>query len=126
MLPYFDKEEKDFGRWFGDTTSVRITAISAYYSAICCILLLALSIGFNWPDVWLGEDRQLLVLFINPGTILILLFTAWSIFVLNRYHSTRLTALSLFSCFFVATVVLTYFAWGHRGPNWDFYWWLSI
>jgi len=33
-----------------------------------------------------------------------------------------LGVMALFTCFWVAVVVFTYFAWGHRGPNWEFYW----
>jgi len=126
MLPYLDREDKNFGRWFGDGTDVRITVSSVCYSTICCILLLALSIGFNWPGVWFGDKGKFLIHFINPGTILLLMFAVWSVLVLQRYDSIRMGAIAFFTCFFVATVVLTYFAWGHRGPNWNFYWWPSI
>jgi len=123
MIPYFDRENKGFGRWFGDRTGVRITVSSAAYAMICCISVLALTIGFGWPGAWFGGSGQFVIHFINPGTILMLMFMAWSLFVLHRYNSTRMGAIALFTCFFIAVVVLTYFAWGHRGPNWDFYQW---
>jgi len=123
MIPYIDRENKDFGRWFGDQTGVRITVSSATYAIICCVSMLVLAIGFDWSGAWPGGIGQFVIHFINPGTILMLMFMAWSLFVLRIYHSIRKGAIALFTCFVIAVVVLTYFAWGHRGPNWDFYWW---
>ena len=123
MIPYFDKENEGFGKWFGNRKGVWITVSSAVYAMICCISILTLTIGFDWPGLWLGGIRQSVIHFINPGTLLVLMFVVWSFFVLHRYQSTRMGAIAFFTCFFIAVVVLTYFAWGHRGPNWDFYWW---
>jgi len=125
LIPYFDKEKNGFGIWFGDTTGVRITVGSAIYAMICCISTLVLAIAFDWPGSWRGGIGQFVIHFINPGTILMLMFMAWSLFVFHRYNSTRMGATALFTCFIIAVVVFTYFAWGHRGPNWDFYWWPS-
>jgi len=90
---------------------------------VCCISILVLAIGFDWPGSWLGGIGQSVIHFINPGTLLVLMFIAWSFFVLHRYQSTRMGGIALFTCFFIGVVVLTYVAWGHRGPNWDFFWW---
>jgi hypothetical protein len=65
------------------------------------------------------------IIVLNPGSLLVLLFAAWSLFVLNRRNSVRLAAVSLFTCFLVGFTILTYFAVVHRGPNWHFYWWPS-
>lgn len=122
MIPYFDRNTEDFGRWFGDRTAVRVTVGSAAYAMVCCISMLALVIGLGWPGSWNGRAGQIAIHFINPGTILILMFVAWSILMSRRYSSARMGAMALFTCFFMAVVVITYFAWGHRGPNWEFYW----
>jgi len=123
MIPYFDKENEGVGRWFGNRKGVWITVGSAVYAMICCISILALKIGFDWPGLWFDGIGQSIIHFINPGTILMLMIVAWSFFILHRYQSTRMAVLSCFTCFLVAVTVLTYVAWGHRGPNWDFYWW---
>ena len=123
MIPYFDKEEEGFGRWFGNRKGAWITVSSVTYAMVCCISILVLAIGFDWPGSWLRDIGQFVIYFINPGTILMLMIVAWSFFVLRRYQSTRMGAIAFFTCFFIAVVVLTYFAWGHRGPNWGFYWW---
>ena len=122
MIPYIDRENRDFGRWIGNATVGRITISSACYAMFCCIFLLALSIGFNWPGIWLEKSGLFMRQVINPGTMLVLMFTVWSLLTLRRYDSTRLGAVAFFTCFFVATIALTYFALNHRGPNWDFYW----
>jgi quinol-cytochrome oxidoreductase complex cytochrome b subunit len=123
IIPYFDCENEGFGRWFGSPKGARITVFSAIYTIICCVSMLVLVVSFDWPGAWPGGIGQFVVHFINPGSMLMLMFLGWSIFVFKRYNSNRLGAMALFTCFFIAVAVLTYFAWGHRGPNWDFYWW---
>jgi len=120
-IPYIDKEQMGYGRWFGDSSGLRITVITATYSAICSTGLLVLAIACNYSGTWLAEGGQFFIHFINPGTLAILLFLTWSFWVYLRYQSTRLGVMALFTCFWIAVVVFTYFAWGHRGPNWEFY-----
>jgi len=122
LIPYIDREDAHFGKWFENRTGILVTITSVLFVIICCALMLALTIGFNWPGSFSGGAGQFVIHFINPGTILMLTFIAWSLFILRRYNSTRMGAIAFFTCFFVAVVVFTYFAWGHRGPNWDFYW----
>ncbi len=123
MVPYIDRDDRDFGRWFEDNTGARVTVGSAVYAIICCIAILILAVGFDWFGAWPEGVENFAIHFINPGTILVLMFTAWSFFVFRIYRSIRKGTIALFTCFIIAVVVLTYFAWGHRGPNWDFYWW---
>ncbi len=122
MIPYIDRDDKGFGKWFGGSPGIRIAVSSTIFTTIGCILVLSLSIGWRWPAVWFWENANFLIHFINPGTLLLLMFTAWSLFVFYRQNSIRWGAMAFFTCFFVGAIVLTYFAWGHRGPNWDFYW----
>jgi len=126
LIPFVDREDRDFGRWFGDRTSVRVIVGAAIFAMICCVSMLALAIGFGWPGSWTGGAGQFVIHFINPGTILMLMFMVWSLVVKHRYHSSRMGAIAIFTCFFIAVVVLTYFAWVHRGPNWGFYWWPTL
>jgi len=123
VIPYIDRENRDFGRWFEDKTGARVAVGTAVYAIICCISILVLAIGFDWSGAWPEGAEKFAIHFINPGTILLLMFMAWSLFVFHIYNSIRKGAIALFTCFVIAVVVLTYFAWGHRGPNWDFYWW---
>lgn len=123
IIPYIDHENEGFGTWFGGPKGVRITTISAIYAIVCCTSMLVLVIGFDWPGAWPRGLGQFVIHFINPGTMLMLMFLSWSILVFKRFQSVRLGAVALFTCFCVAAIVFTYFAWGHRGPNWDIYGW---
>jgi hypothetical protein len=69
-----------------------------------------------------AEIPQIVITLINPGTVILSIFTLWSLFVMKTTNSTRQGALALFTCFLMAFVILTYFATVHRGPNWNFYW----
>jgi hypothetical protein len=64
----------------------------------------------------------LIIILLNPGTLIVAIFAGWSIQVIRKHNSTRAGAIALFTCFLVAFVILTYVATVHRGPNWDFYW----
>ena len=50
---------------------------------------------------------------------------AWSLWVLRRTGSIRMSAVALFTCFLAGFVVLTAMGSIFRGPNWHFYWWPS-
>ncbi|MCF8067122.1 MAG: cytochrome b N-terminal domain-containing protein [Desulfobacterales bacterium] len=126
LIPYIDRDKGAIGIWFENKTGIRVTKLSACYALICCVTMLAFTIVFGWLRAWFPDIPQFLIILINPGTILVLMFAAWSLFVLQRYDSIRMGAMALFTCFFIAVIILTYFASVHRGPNWDFYWWPSL
>ena len=126
MIPYIDRESDGFGRWFGDKDGIRTTIQSAGFALICCVLMLTFTNFFGWLRLWFQDTPQLIIIFINPGTVLVMMFVLRSFFVLRKYDSIRMGAIALFTCFFVAVVFLTYFAFIHRGPNWSFYWWPSL
>ncbi|OQY08090.1 MAG: hypothetical protein B6I22_01770 [Desulfobacteraceae bacterium 4572_123] len=126
LIPYIDRDKGAIGIWFEDKTGIRVTKISACYAFACCAAMLAFTIVFGWLRAWFPDIPQLLIILINPGTILVVMFAAWSLFVLQKYDSIRMGAMALFTCFFIAVIILTYFALVHRGPNWDFYWWPSL
>ena len=87
--------------------------------------MLAFTVNYGWLRNWFPNIHQLWIIVINPGSLLVVIFAAWSILILKRKNSVRLAAVSLFTCFLVGFILLTYFATVHRGPNWHFYWWPS-
>jgi quinol-cytochrome oxidoreductase complex cytochrome b subunit len=87
--------------------------------------MLAFTVNYGWLRNWFPDIHQLWIIFVNPGSILVILYAMWSLVVLKRQNSVRLAAVALFTCFLVGFTVLTYFAIMHRGPNWQFYWWPS-
>lgn len=122
LIPYLDREKKDVGIWFGRRRGWRVTWRSAVFCAISVTAMLIFNVVYGWLRDWFPDIPQIVITFVNPGTILVVLFAWWSLRTLRRENSTRLAAIALYTCFLVGFVLLTYFATVHRGPNWDFFW----
>jgi len=125
LIPYLDRSKKAIGIWFENEMGRRVAVLSVVFSTICCVAMLTLTVSFGWLRDWFRDIPQIVITFINPGTILVVLFAGWSLVVIRKGNSIRIGAISLFTCFFIAFIILTYFATVHRGPNWQFYWWPS-
>ena len=126
LIPYLDREREEPGRWFSGGDGLRVTLLSALFTVAVTVGLLAFTVRFGWLRQWVPDIPQLVIIFVNPGTVLVVLFAAWSLAAMKLTRSTRLGAIGLFTCFLVAFAILTYFATVHRGPNWDFFWWPSL
>jgi cytochrome b-561 len=122
FVPYLDRERDDVGVWFGNRCGRRVCWGTALFATVVVISLLAFTINFGWLRNWYPQIPQMIITFVNPGTVLLTVFIAWSLGTLKYTNSTRMGALATFTCFIVAFVILTYFATVHRGPNWQFYW----
>jgi hypothetical protein len=121
-VPYLDRERQDIGVWFSGPQGKRLCLHSAIFTAAVVVGMLIFTVNYGWLRTWSPEIPQFVITLINPGTVMLAIFTLWSLFVMKTTNSTRLGALALFTCFLVAFVILTYFATVHRGPNWNFYW----
>jgi len=122
LIPYLDRETDGTGSWFGGIGGGRLVAQAAVFGLGAVIALEAFVIRFGWIRQWWPQTPQLLITFINPGTLLTLAYAAYSVHSLKKYNSTRAGALALFTCFVCGFVVLTVIGTHFRGPNWDFYW----
>lgn len=122
LIPYLDREEQEIGRWFDNQAGKRVALLSFVYSIAVVIGMLVFTVSFGWLRNWFPHIQQIVIIFVNPGTVLVTLFVIWSFYCMAKYNSTRMAAIALFTCFLVAFVILTYFGTYHRGPNWDFYW----
>jgi hypothetical protein len=80
------------------------------------------AIRYGWLREWFPNIAQLWITFVNPGTVLTLIYAAYSMWLVKRHDSTRAGALGLFTCFLCGFVFLTVIGTHFRGPNWDFYW----
>jgi hypothetical protein len=125
LIPYLDREKQEIGVWPNDKNSKKVIVETIIFSTVAVILMLIVTVSFGWIRNWFPETPQLVITFLNPGTILVGYFVYLSLSYLIKYDSTRLAAISLFSSFLVAFIILTYFAIFHRGPNWEFYWFQS-
>jgi hypothetical protein len=125
LIPYLDREEQELGHWFDHSQGRRVTLYSMIFTSALVVGLLTVTVRYGWLRTMFPHIGQWVIVLINPGTIILISIVSWSLFCLKRYESTRMGAISLFTCFWVAFVILTYVASFHRGPNWDFYWFKS-
>jgi quinol-cytochrome oxidoreductase complex cytochrome b subunit len=122
LIPYLDRETAGTGVWFGGPGGARLVAGSALFALALTIGIEAFVIRFGWLRQWWPECPQLLITAVNPGTLLALLYTLYSIWLVRRMDSTRAGALGLFTCFLIGFIVLTVIGVHFRGPNWEFFW----
>ena len=122
LIPYLDRERGNDGVYLEGRAGRRVALRSLVFGSVAAILTVAVPVTFGWLRSWFPSIPQLIVIFVNPGTLLTVAYAWWSIHVLRREGSTRLAAIALFTCFLAGFVILTYVGSELRGPNWDFYW----
>ncbi|MBI4406034.1 MAG: cytochrome b N-terminal domain-containing protein [Deltaproteobacteria bacterium] len=122
LIPYLDREKQSLGHWFDNSQGRYVATASLVYATCVTVAMLVFTVKFGWLRNWFPHISQLVILLINPGTVLVALFAFWSLRYMIKFDSTRIAAIGLFTCFIVSFVILTYFATIHRGPNWGFYW----
>ncbi len=122
LIPYLDREEHGTGEWFGGPGGGALVLSSAVFGLAAAIGVEAFAIHFGWLRQWWPGVPQLLVTAVNPGTVLTVVYAAYSLWLVRRFNSTRAGALGLFTCFLAGFVVLTVIGVYFRGPNWEFYW----
>jgi quinol-cytochrome oxidoreductase complex cytochrome b subunit len=122
LIPFLDREERGTGQWFGGPGGWSLVKQAALIGFAVPIAVETFAIRFGWFREWFPKIPQLVITCVNPGTVLVVLYAAYSIWLVKRHASARAGALGLFTCalcgFLVLTVIGTYF----RGPNWGFYW----
>lgn len=126
LIPFLDRRRGESGVWFPDVGEKKIFGHSIIFSTISITAMLIFTVLFGWLRDWFPDIPQIIIIAVNPGTIITGAIVWWSLRILNRTGSTRLGAVAVFTCFLVGFIILTYFATIHRGPNWDFYWWPSL
>ena len=122
LIPYLDRERDGTGVWFGGPGGVRLFLGSVIFGLAAVIGVEAFAIQFGWLREWWLDVPQLLVTAFNPGTVLVLIYFLYSVWIVRRYDSTRAGAVAVFTCFLCGFIVLTIIGTYLRGPNWEFYW----
>jgi len=122
LIPYLDRETDGTGEWFGGPGGLGLVLRSAVFGLAAVLAVEAFAIHFGWLREWFPNVPQIVITAINPGTVLTVIYAAYSVWCVRRYNSTRAGALGLFTCFLAGFVVLTIVGTHFRGPNWDFYW----
>ncbi len=122
LIPYLDREKEEAGAYLSGPRGRSTALQSLFFATITAVLAVAIPVRFGWLRTWFPAIPQLLIILINPGTLLTAAYALYSLFVLKRSGSTRMAAIALFTCFVVGFVILTYVGSELRGPNWQFYW----
>ena len=124
LVPYLDREKEDTGIWFSGAQGRRVALWSVGFAVVAVVGMLWFTVSFGWLRDWelTAHVPQIVITVFNPGTVFVVVFALWSLFVVKMANSTRMGAIALFTCFLVGFAILTYFATVHRGPNWDFFW----
>ncbi|MFO7671612.1 MAG: cytochrome b N-terminal domain-containing protein [Bacteroidales bacterium] len=121
-IPYKDREDGYVGEWFSGKKGLKLVWWSAGGSLLAVVMQLFVMIRYGWLRDWIPGISQWFVLLINPATITTVLFITAAEMVRRRQKSTRMAALVLFTCSFVALVIFTLVGNWFRGPNWEFFW----
>lgn len=122
LIPLLDREREGTGEWFGGPGGLALVGQSILVGLGGVLAIEFVAIRFGWIREWWTAAPQLLITFVNPGTILATIYALYSVWCVRRYDSTRAGALGLFTCFLCGFVVLTIVGVQFRGPNWGFYW----
>lgn len=122
LIPYLDREKAGTGAWFGGPGGGRLVASSVAFGLAAVLAVEVFAIRFGWLREWFPDIPQLVITFINPGTLIAAIYALYSLRVVRRFNSVRAGALALFTCFLCGFVVLTIIGTHFRGPNWHFYW----
>ena len=122
LIPFLDREKGVSGTWLDRGAEKKIFWGSLVYGFATTIAVVAFTVKFGWLRSWYPSIPQIVITVCNPGTLITLLYAAFSLIVLQRSASTRKGAVALFTCFLCGFIVLTIVGVYFRGPNWDFYW----
>lgn len=121
-IPYKDKEDEYVGEWFSGKKGLRLTLWSAGASFVVVVVQLFVMIQLGWLKDWFPGISQWFILLFNPATITALIFIVAAEWIRRREKSTRMGALVLFTCTFMALIIFTVVGIFFRGPNWEFFW----
>ena len=122
LIPFLDRDERGTGVWFGGPGGWSLVIRATLVGFVVPIVVEAWAIRFGWLREWFPHVPQLVITCVNPGTVIVVLYSIYSIWLVGRHNSARAGALGLFTCAVCGFVVLTVIGTHFRGPNWGFYW----
>ncbi|MBI5208457.1 MAG: cytochrome b N-terminal domain-containing protein [Elusimicrobia bacterium] len=122
LIPFLDREEEGTGLWFGGPGGWRLALASFMFGSAAVLAVETVAINFGWIREWFPGTPQIVITFVNPGTLLTAAYALYSVWTVRRYDSTRAGAIGLFSCFIAGFLILTVIGVHFRGPNWGFFW----
>jgi quinol-cytochrome oxidoreductase complex cytochrome b subunit len=121
-IPYVDKEADYLGSWFSGEKGKRTLLFSVLFALVITMAIISIAVNLGWFRDWFSNLPAIINLFINPATLLALIYISWAIIIRRRTGSTRMAAIALFACAMVGLIIFTVIGIWFRGPNWEFYW----
>ncbi|MCP4311093.1 MAG: DUF4405 domain-containing protein [Bacteroidetes bacterium] len=121
-IPYKDSQDGYVGEWFSGKAGIKLVLWSVVGSLSAVVLQLFVLIRYGWLRDWIPGISQWFVMLVNPATITTGLFIVAAEVVRRKQKSSRMAALVLFTCSFIALVIFTVVGIFFRGPNWEFFW----
>ncbi len=122
LISLVDRQQEPSGVWFSGKTGRKVAWQAAIFGTVTAVASVAVPVNFGWIREWFDQPSQLVIILLNPGSLLTVAYMIWSLVVMRMHRSTRMGAIAMFTCFIVGFVILTYVGTFLRGPNWDFYW----
>jgi len=122
-FPYLDKEKKNIGLWFSGSQGLRITFYSAIFSFTIIFFLISILAGFGWIRDWFPTVPTELLIILNPGFIIAIIFAMYSWIIFKRNKSIRLGIIALYTCILIGFSMFTVVGIWLRGPDWEFILW---
>ena len=121
-IPYVDREDRHTGIWFSGKKGGQITWQSILFALFVTIILVSIIIRYGWLNTWFPGIPGILVMLFNPATLSALFYVLWAQWIRKRTGSSRMSAISLFTCTLTGFIIFTVIGIWFRGPNWEFYW----
>ena len=120
-VPAVDKQEAEAEvGWFSGYKGKKVLAWSLLLSGIATPLMIFAYAWANSRTGWIGSLPYILKIILNPGTLSLLLYIAWSLTVNKIFHSRRMASIALFTCALTGLIIYTIVGLWLRGENWSF------
>jgi quinol-cytochrome oxidoreductase complex cytochrome b subunit len=125
-IPYIDKEDKNIGIWFSGSRGLRLTLYSGLFAFGIIFLLLIVLVGLGWIRDWFPQIPSALMIILNPGIVIAIIFSLYSFIITKKTNSIRMGTIALFSCILAGFALFTAIGIWFRGPDWEFILWPFI
>jgi len=115
-IPYMDTNKENAGIWFTNRIGLKVILLSGIATLLINMFMQTILITIGWIS---GIPYWLLII-INPGIILSLLFILLAYVVYRYTKSERMALLALFTTILISYTFFTIIGIWFRGPNWKF------
>ncbi|MCF8225225.1 MAG: cytochrome b N-terminal domain-containing protein [Bacteroidales bacterium] len=119
-IPYKDKEEQYIGVWFSGRRGIKVLLYAILLSVFTVCVQVFVMVRWGWLRNWFPDISQWFVMLVNPATITVMIFAAYSVYIRRKSGSSRMAAISLFTSSMVALIIFTAIGIWFRGANWEF------